>query len=167
MEHVMAVANKLIDLGLRHDRLLTQMKLQKLLFFMQGWHLGLTGEPLFENDFEAWDYGPVVPAVYQELREFGIKGINRLGRALIPCGDQFVIAEPKLENPERLDPLFERIWQVYGRYSGNQLSDMTHKPDTPWTKVREPYGNKVPRSLRIPKELMREYFAAQRRPAHA
>lgn len=167
MEHVMAVANKLISLGLQHDRLLTQMKLQKLLFFMQGWHLGLADKPLFENDFEAWTYGPVVPAVYQEFRDFGIRGINRFGRALIRCGDQFAIAEPHLENPERLDPLFERIWQVYGQYSGNQLSDMTHRPDAPWTKVREPYGDNVPRSLLIPKDLMRDYFVAQRRPAHA
>ncbi len=167
MEHVMAVANKLIALGLERDRPLTQMKLQKLLFFMQGWHLGLTGEPLFENDFEAWDYGPVVPAVYQEFRDFGINGINRFGRALIPCGTDFVIAEPPLENAERLNPLFERIWEVYGRYTGNQLSSMTHRLDTPWTKVRAPYGNNVPRSLLIPKELMKEYFSAKRRQPNA
>ena len=163
MEHVMAVANELIAFGLKHDRPLTQMKLQKLLFFMQGWHLGLTGDPLFENDFEAWDYGPVVPAVYQEFRDFGIRGINRFGRSLIPCGDDFVIAEPPLQQPERLASLFDRIWLVYGRYSGNQLSDMTHRPDTPWTKVRAPYGEDVPRSLLIPKDLMKEYFSAKRR----
>ncbi len=40
------------------------MKLHKLLYYAAGWHLGFTGEPLFDEDIEAWQYGPVVPSIY-------------------------------------------------------------------------------------------------------
>ena len=43
---------------------ITQMKLHKLLYYAAGWHLGFTGEPLFDEDIEAWQYGPVVPSIY-------------------------------------------------------------------------------------------------------
>lgn len=157
-ESAMAVANKFIQMGLQRGTPLTQMKLQKMLFFAQGWYLAIYGEPLFEEDFEAWDYGPVIPSVYSEFRDFGMRGINRMGMTLTPCGGSFAISEPPLIREEALNSFFEKIWSVYGIYNGTQLSAMTHRADTPWSLVREPYGQFVPRSLCIPKSLIKSYF---------
>lgn len=160
-ESAMAVANKFIEMGLQRGMPLTQMKLQKMLFFAQGWYFAIYGEPLFEEDFEAWEYGPVIPSVYSEFRDFGMRGINRMGTSLIPCGGGFAISEPPLSQERELDSFFEKIWSVYGIYNGTQLSAMTHRPDTPWSVVREPYGLDVPRSLCIPKPLIKSYFSAK------
>ncbi|MDP2247969.1 MAG: DUF4065 domain-containing protein, partial [Nitrosomonadales bacterium] len=46
----------------------TNLKLQKLLYYVQGWHLGIYNTPAFEDDFQAWVHGPVVPSTFQEYR---------------------------------------------------------------------------------------------------
>ncbi len=48
-----------------------QMKLQKLLFYAHAWHLAYDRGPLFENDFEAWPWGPVVRNVYMQIKDAG------------------------------------------------------------------------------------------------
>lgn len=158
MESAMAVANKIIEMGIQKGMPVTQMKLQKLLFYAQGWHYPAFNCPLFDDNFEAWDYGPVIPRIYREFKSFGIDGINRKGMELVPCGKGYVIAEPQLSRKEELEPFFEKIWEVYGIYSGTQLSKRTHEPDTPWSIVRAPYGENIPKEIPIPKDLIKQYF---------
>src|SRR5438309_2092560 len=50
---------------------ITNLKLQKLLYYVQGFHLAMNGAPLFNEDIRAWDHGPVVPQVYRKYREYG------------------------------------------------------------------------------------------------
>ena len=50
---------------------LTNLKLQKLLYYQQGYHLAVFGTPLFDEQVEAWMYGPVVPCVYDEFSNSG------------------------------------------------------------------------------------------------
>ncbi|MFD2419431.1 Panacea domain-containing protein [Amycolatopsis pigmentata] len=45
---------------------LSNLKLQKLLYYAQGHYLALTGRPLFDDEIQAWSHGPVVPAVYRQ-----------------------------------------------------------------------------------------------------
>ena len=62
---VLAVANKILAYGASatNGELVSNLKLQKLLYYVQGFHLAVFGEPLFEEEIEAWMYGPVVPSV--------------------------------------------------------------------------------------------------------
>ena len=55
--------------------MMTNLRLQKLLYFAQGWHLARYGKPLFDDDIEAWQYGPVVPSVYNAYKQYGRGGI--------------------------------------------------------------------------------------------
>ena len=55
--------------------LMSNMKLQKMLYYQQGFHLAMFGTPLFDDDLEAWMYGPVVPAVYEAYKSHGREGI--------------------------------------------------------------------------------------------
>ena len=50
---------------------LTPLKLQKLLYYVQGWHLVETGSPAFCEEIRAWREGPAVRQVYQEYRHLG------------------------------------------------------------------------------------------------
>ena len=58
------------------QELLSNMKLQKLLYYAQGLHLALGFGPLFDDEIQAWTYGPVVADVYHEYKEYGSGGIS-------------------------------------------------------------------------------------------
>jgi len=49
---------------------ITNMKVQKLLYYVQGWHLGLYGAPVFDEQFQAWVHGPVQYEVYNEYKNY-------------------------------------------------------------------------------------------------
>ncbi len=66
-----AVANELLDLAGRSNRKLTQIDIQKLVYFAHGWHLALTDQDLIPDQIEAWTYGPVVRRLYDALKKFG------------------------------------------------------------------------------------------------
>ena len=51
--------------------------LQKLLYYSQGFSLAMTGKPLFEEDFEVWQMGPVIPALFEKYgKEPGFRILN-------------------------------------------------------------------------------------------
>jgi uncharacterized phage-associated protein len=145
-----AVANALLEMARAEGRALDPMQLQKLVYFAHGWHLGLTGDPLIREDIQAWNYGPVIPTLYQELKQYGSGNITDL------------IGDLRFERPTVTDlntrRFLEKIWSVYGKLSGLQLSDMTHRPDTPWTKARSGVKEFI-RGVVIPESAMREYFS--------
>ena len=59
-----------------HGDVLTNLKLQRMLYYVQGWHLGLYGSPLFDEPFEAWIHGPVIPEIYRHYQAFGFNPIE-------------------------------------------------------------------------------------------
>lgn len=98
------------------------MKLQKLLYYAQGWYLAETGQPLFHEMLEAWRYGPVVPKVYNKFRHFGKKPID-------------VQPESSELSGKEVD-LVEAVWARYGGVDGITLSERSHL-EAPWRKARE------------------------------
>lgn len=102
---------------------ITNMKVQKLLYYTQCLHLALYNEPLFAEEIQAWRYGPVCPPAYRFYSEFEAQQLP------IPT-------QNKLETltQEKLD-LLEEVWQYFGEYHAYYLSDMTHL-EFPWKKAR-------------------------------
>ena len=153
-----AVANMFLDLAAKDGTKLTPMKLQKLVFYAHGWNLGLRGEPLIADEVQAWQYGPVVPALYHEFKRYGSGAITEHATEFNLDDFEFVAPSiPKTDTKSR--ELISRIWDVYGKFSGIQLSELTHQEGTPWsTTLRE--AEDV-RNAVIPPEVMRTYFAAR------
>jgi uncharacterized phage-associated protein len=132
------------------------MKMQKLVYFAHGWHLGLNRTPLISEPVEAWDYGPVVPSLYRALKSYGA------GQILEPLEDfapspngGFRIVRPVVDD-DASQQFLKRILDVYGRLSALQLSEITHRADTPWTQVRHAFPGV--RGAVIPDSLMERYF---------
>ncbi|MDR0845064.1 MAG: DUF4065 domain-containing protein [Tannerella sp.] len=127
------IANKIIksvsDNGL--GDLISNMKLQKLLYYQQGFHLAYFETPLFDEELEAWMYGPVVPSVYNQ---FKIEKNN----ALYYNGD--VISLTRKE-----ESLFDEVMNVYGEFSAVGLMNMTHQ-EAPWKETQIGVGNIIERS---------------------
>lgn len=65
------VADFVIDLAKKDGKYVTNLQLQKILFFLQGYSLATFGEPLMNGDFSKWKYGPVQKNVYQSFRSYG------------------------------------------------------------------------------------------------
>lgn len=123
---------------------LTPLKLQKLLYYIQGWALATTGVTLFSDGFEAWREGPVVPAVYGHYKRFGKSPITDIAEA-----------PPELDGPTR--ELIEHVWDRYKHYSAFGLSAMTHD-EPPWRDARRNRDDEAPGRDKIPVENIRREF---------
>ena len=105
------------------DADMTNMKLQKLLYYAQSLHLALLDEPLFEEEIQAWRYGPVCPPAYYYYNDYESKQLP------IPTGENFS------EISEESKSLLEEVWENFGTYTAPQLRDMTHE-ESPWQIAR-------------------------------
>jgi len=156
------IANDFLLLAAKAERDITQMQIQKLVYFNHGWHLGLDEGPLCDEHAQAWQYGPVFPSLYQDLKKWGkspikeyiaspVGGMLNLRRdeiRFIPTKDEFAIA------------LRDRVWLLYGHLTGFQLSAISHDPDGPWAMMREETVGG--RNVDIPNQMIRKYFAERR-----
>lgn len=116
---------------------ISNLKLQKLVYYAQGFHLAMYGEPLFEENIIAWEHGPVVESLYYKYKDFGA--------GELPQPESINLGQYKPEQLELLDEVFE----VYGQFSAWKLRNMTHS-ERPWLETQK---NNV-----IPKELMEDFF---------
>lgn len=125
-----------VDMGLG-DELISNLKLQKLLYYAQGCVLAITGEPLFNDEIQAWEHGPVVPTIYHQYKGYGRNGIE-----FDECFDQTTI-EPKT------NAILQEVYVEFGQYSAWKLRNMTHE-ETPWQETEK---NKI-----ISNESIKRYF---------
>jgi len=99
--------------------LISNLKLQKLLYYAQGFNLALYDESLFPESIEAWTHGPVVPEVYHEYKDFGSNAIP------MPSNVDFS------KYDEQTIDLLNEVYSVYGQFSAWKLRNMTHDEE-PW-----------------------------------
>jgi uncharacterized phage-associated protein len=101
------------------DERLSPLKLQKLLYYAQGFHLAIHNKPLFADRIEAWEHGPVVSTVYHIYKRWGARGIP------IPKDVDYSI----FSNNEI--SLLKEVYDVFGQFSAWKLRNMTHA-EPPW-----------------------------------
>ena len=110
------VANYVIKTFNEREALITHLQLQKLLYYIQGWHLGLYDEPLFNDTFQAWPHGPVVPDVFEKYKSY--KGAPILQEITT------------LDIDEAIKHHIDEVLQVYAPIDTWELSEMTHHERT-------------------------------------
>jgi uncharacterized phage-associated protein len=103
---------------------MTNMKVQKLLYYAQSLHLALYNDPLFSEEIQAWRYGPVCPPAYSFYSDFEAKQLP------IPDGNSLT------KIPQEKQKLLEEVWEYFGEYHAYYLSGMTHL-EFPWKKARK------------------------------
>ena len=141
---------------------ISPLKIQKLTYIAHGWHLALFGKPLVCDEYaEAWRYGPVFPSVYHEFKYRGGLPIIDLGTDFKLNGKgKFVREVPKIKKgDEETKGLLDRIWEVYGPWSGVQLSKICHQPGTPWEKTwKKSQGT---RNTNILNDVIEAYYSGK------
>lgn len=114
------IANYFLSLKDYND--LTNLKIQKMIYYAYGLHLALYGDRLFGENIEAWDYGPVVPELYQALKQYKDQPIP------LPQDFDLNIIGTKTA-------FLDEIYINYGTYSASDLCNLTHVVATPWHVV--------------------------------
>ncbi|MCP8851474.1 type II toxin-antitoxin system antitoxin SocA domain-containing protein [Latilactobacillus sakei] len=104
-------------------------KLQKLMYYAYAWTLTLTNDSpdelnnkLFNDKFQAWVHGPVLSDIYHQYAPYGYHNI-----------DNENIEKPNLAND--IEDILEQVWDVYGKYSADELESLTHQ-ESPWKVAR-------------------------------
>ena len=130
---VREVANAILDVAEGAGFRLTNMALNKIAYFAHGWFLAQYAEPLIDSPFEAWQFGPVHPQLYRQMRRFKEQPIaGRLTRIDLETGDDVPM---EVQLPERARELVERVTIFYGRHSAAKLVQISHEPSAPWDRV--------------------------------
>jgi uncharacterized phage-associated protein len=125
----------------------TTMKLQKLVYYSQAWHLVFHGEPLFDDAIEAWPQGPVTRSLYDKHR-------RRWEVSSWPSGDGSRLT------PTERDTL-RWVLDKYKAFSAESLSQMTHM-EAPWRIARGVLGPDDHSSTPIDRQQMKHFYARQR-----
>jgi uncharacterized phage-associated protein len=122
---------------------LSNLKLQKLLYYSQGYYLAMYGEPMFDDPIEAWKYGPVVPKVYFKYKSFGNLDIK----------DEDAEKYEFFSLDSKKQSVIAYVWKTLGEMTAGSLVDKTHS-ETPWLNTWLNSYNKV-----IPNDLLEAYFS--------
>lgn len=114
---------------------LSPMKLQKLMYFAQAWHIKVMPDhqPFLDDNFSRWTHGPVIPSIYHEFKAFGYNKITRPATTLSMNGGNYSANIPTIpESDQNSWGLIDAIIQRYGNLSATTLSEMTHAPNSAW-----------------------------------
>ncbi|OMP78984.1 Panacea domain-containing protein [[Flexibacter] sp. ATCC 35208] len=104
---------------------ISHLKLQKLIYYAQAWHLAIYGKPLFKEKIESWPNGPVVASIYHRFKD-----IPRA--AAIDSFKDWA----KTDFSAEIEELLEEVYTIYGEHSAGYLQELT-KRELPWKKARK------------------------------
>lgn len=137
---------------------ITQLDIQKCLYLIEGFHLALRREPLFDEDFQAWANGPVLPSVYMRFAAYS-------GAPIPPT---MISTKPEHILSEGVQRLIQQVWEYFSHHDAGRLVGMTHKRGAPWHSVRVQAGARKGQKCDavIPKEMMLDYFIRQHEAAY-
>lgn len=128
---------------------MTHLRLQKLLYYVQGWSLANRNKPMFPDSIEAWAHGPVVKSVWNEFKRFGSD--------VIPVGTTSGVVGLSKDEME----FISSVWAAYRGYSAISLREMTHA-ERPWIEARKGVSETARSSRLISRETMKTYFRSLR-----
>ena len=126
---------------------ITAMKLQKLMYYAQAWSLVWEEEPLFQEDFQAWANGPVLPTLYNRHR-----GKFKVDPSLFHDGSQDALTSSQQDT-------INRVLAFYGNKTAQWLSDLTHQED-PWLHARGDLAPGEASTAEISKASVHEYYSS-------
>lgn len=152
---VLDVARYIINYGSKHECNISNLRLQKILYFVQVTFYMIKGEPCFNEDIEAWDFGPVVPEVYHEYKRYGRNEIPHIGEYIdfskgVWEATEMVYNEDIIDERDR--DLINEVIDSARQYSTNELVEITHD-QSPWKDAYIRGWNNT-----ISKESIKEYF---------
>lgn len=143
---VLDVSRYIINYSNKNDYGISNLKLQKLLYFVQAYFLIQTGHPCFKDKIEAWDFGPVVPVAYREFKGFAGMDIPTL-KSYIAFDENYIWNTKHIEFEENCidnddKTLIDKIVDEFSNYSATDLVELTQH-QTPWIDAILSQNNEI------------------------
>lgn len=143
----LSIAEYFIDKANQEKQLITNKKLQKLVYYAQAWSLVLKGQKLFDESIEAWVHGPAIKSVYSRYKSFGFSPIHKEI-------DEVSLIGLSKETKRLLD----NIWSIYGKFDGDYLELLTHS-ERPWQEAREGLQGSENSENEISMKTMKSFYS--------
>jgi uncharacterized phage-associated protein len=160
-----AIANCILDLADAEGIQISNLALQKIVYFCHAWHLVETGSPLVKTEFEAWQHGPVLQYLYRQFKDFENRPIRGRAMSMNPANGkpELVLYELDSDTMNRI----KRIFGFYGQMEPWDLVDMSHEKGGPWDQIFN-HSGKINPGMKITHTAIHEFFsrAAKRGPLH-
>ena len=144
------IAYAFVKRGIIEGKSVTQMKLQKMVYFAHGYHLAKYNNPLIEEEFQAWKFGPVIPSIYQTYKLYGSDPITDLRLIADITTLEAGLTTLDLAAIDSID----YTWDVTKDLSAADLSAWSHTGGSPWAEAYKPNVNSIP----IKNNKITEYF---------
>lgn len=143
------IANWFISRATQDEKIIDLIKLMKIVYIANGWHLEITGRPLISNTIEAWSSGPIIPSLYKAFKDQGVE---------VRTTD--LRFSSSVNN--RVAGFLEEIFSIYGALSTHQLRKYTCALDGPWHTTLMKSGLYMPIPNSVILANFREFRASQR-----
>ncbi len=130
-------------------KVITNKKIQKLVYYAQAWSLVINKRPIFDEKIEAWVHGPAIKSLYDRYKEFSFNAIKKEP-------DSALINLITEEDRKILD----QVWDVYGKYDSSYLEALTHS-ESPWQDAREGLSVDEISENEITLESMKEFYSSK------
>jgi len=153
LSHISAVTNYFIKCSKKEGISLSNLSIQKLVYFAYGWIIAAQNEKLFYDRIEAWQYGPVIPSLYHQLKQYGR---NRITQEIMDYDfyeDKFYCWKLNPNTPT--EKWIRKVWNHYKLISSERMVELTHQDGTPWRETILKKGF----NAEIDDRLIKEHFS--------
>lgn len=151
------VANYMLKAMRKGGKAASMVSLMKLIYFAHGMHLARYGGSLIQQEFEAWENGPVVRAVWESFKDDGVRGYipdDAWATRFVPqTGDRIPVGAVVNEQTETL---LDFVIDLLSRHTAFQLVEMTHERGSPWHRVW--FSKTANLGMKIGNDTIREWF---------
>jgi uncharacterized phage-associated protein len=151
-----AIANYMLEVAASEGIRLTNLQLQKIVFFAHGTYLSLFNAPLVLNRFEAWEHGPVIPELYHALKQYGDRPITSAVNRYDLESQSYVLVTAEITVSDR-QHIAETL-KFYGRMNPWELVRLSHVSNGPWSQTIERSKNRANFSLVIDPQVIKRFF---------
>ncbi|PIQ92510.1 MAG: hypothetical protein COV69_02405 [Parcubacteria group bacterium CG11_big_fil_rev_8_21_14_0_20_39_14] len=143
----LSVALYFLRVADKEKKPITNLKLQKLVYYAQVWHIVFHNRKLFYEPIEAWMHGPAIPTLYRRFKAFESNPIQLTG-----------LEDIKLPFNEKEEKFLKNVWNVYGKYDAGYLEALTHS-ELPWQEARQGLSLGEHSSNKINLAIAKHYYA--------
>lgn len=124
---------------------ITNLMLEKLLYFLEAIYMAITDEDkLYEEEFYAFEFGPVNKSIYQKFKSFGKYPIK--------------ISTEKININKVNKKYIEFLYDIFKDFTPFDLVTLSHSKGSPWYEINEKYNNNIPKNVVIEKEETKKWF---------
>jgi len=129
---------------------ITNLKMQKLLYYAQAWYLVNHSKPLFKDDIKAWKYGPIIEEAYHHFKRFRYSPISFLNSEKI---------ENKIPAKEKI--YLDEFYKTFIRFSASDLTQASHNDD-PWKNTKQGETISIGSMMIFYKNLLKKHLEQEK-----